>query len=70
MVRSIAGTLLEVGLGRRSVADFRALLSGAPRSAAGATAPAQGLTLERVWYAPEAAADARSAASGVIISKA
>jgi tRNA pseudouridine38-40 synthase len=68
MVRAIAGTLLEVGLGRRDVADFRALLSGAPRSAAGATAPAQGLTLERIWYPPAPAGGTRSAADGVIIS--
>jgi tRNA pseudouridine38-40 synthase len=50
MVRSLVGTLLDVGLGRRTVASFAALLAGAERSAAGATAPAHGLTLERVWY--------------------
>ena len=50
MVRSLAGTLLEVGAGRRSAADFAALLAGAPRSSAGPTAPAAGLTLERVEY--------------------
>jgi tRNA pseudouridine38-40 synthase len=51
MVRSLVGTLLDVGLGRRTVASFAALLAGAERSAAGPTAPAHGLTLERVWYA-------------------
>ena len=50
MVRSLVGTLLEVGRGRRTVESFAALLEGDSRSAAGATAPAQGLTLERVAY--------------------
>lgn len=52
MVRSLVGTLLEVGLGRRSQADFADLLSGRPRAAAGPTAPAHGLVLERVAYPP------------------
>lgn len=50
MVRALAGTLLDVGQGRRSPDDVRALLSGAPRSAAGPTAPAHGLTLVDVMY--------------------
>ncbi len=53
MVRAMAGTLLEVGLGRRTPADVAALLRGAARGAAGATAPAHGLVLERVLYPPE-----------------
>jgi len=53
MVRGLVGTLLEVGRGRRSVDDFSALLAGAPRGAAGPTAPAHGLTLERVDYGEE-----------------
>ena len=52
MVRSLVGTLLEVGRGKRSVGDFRALLEGRPRSEAGPTAPAHGLVLERVFYDP------------------
>ena len=52
MVRSIAGTLLEVGAGTRDAAAFAGLLAGAPRSAAGPTAPAAGLTLEWVDYGP------------------
>ena len=50
MVRSLVGTLLEVGLGRRTVDSFVALLSGQSRSAAGPTAPARGLVLEQVTY--------------------
>jgi len=50
MVRSIVGTLIEVGLGRRSEESFAELLSGRPRAAAGPTAPPQGLVLERVVY--------------------
>jgi len=53
MVRSIVGTLLEVGKGQRSVDDIQRLLEGRPRSEAGPTAPARGLTLERVGYPPE-----------------
>lgn len=52
MVRSLVGTLIEVGTRRREVADFARLLDGAPRSAAGPTAPAHGLVLEQVYYAP------------------
>ena len=50
-VRVLVGTMLEVGGGRRSVDDFRALLEGAPRDRAGETAPAQGLYLVGVDYA-------------------
>jgi tRNA pseudouridine38-40 synthase len=53
MVRSLVGTLIEVGLGKRPPSAFAALLTGAPRSTAGPTAPAHGLTLERVLYPPE-----------------
>jgi tRNA pseudouridine38-40 synthase len=50
MVRILAGTMLEVASGRRGVDDFRRLLEGAPRSAAGETAPAHGLYLASVSY--------------------
>ena len=50
MVRALVGTALEVGGGRRSLEDFRALLEGAPRARAGDTAPAHGLHLASVRY--------------------
>ena len=50
MVRVLVGTMLEVGTGRRPLADFVALLEGAPRDAAGDTARAHGLYLAGVRY--------------------
>ena len=50
MNRVLVGTMLEVAAGRRTVAGFEALLAGAPRSAAGPTAPAHGLYLVGVGY--------------------
>lgn len=50
MVRVIVGTIAEVGAGRRSPDTVAAALAACERSAAGATAPAKGLTLWRVGY--------------------
>ncbi len=50
MVRVIAGTLLLVGRGAWEPARVAALLGGAPRGAAGPTAPARPLTLVGVRY--------------------
>jgi tRNA pseudouridine38-40 synthase len=50
MVRSIVGTLLEVGQGRLSSAEFGAVLASRDRSQAGQTAPAHGLCLVQVKY--------------------
>ena len=50
MVRAITGTLVEVGQGRRDAAWVAHALAARDRSAAGPTAPAMGLTLERVTY--------------------
>ncbi len=50
MVRSLVGTMLEVGTGRRDLESFAALLGGGERSAAGPTAPPQGLVLYEVRY--------------------
>ena len=50
MVRSIVGTLLQVGQGRMSVDEFVAVLAACDRSLAGPTAPPHGLCLMGVKY--------------------
>lgn len=50
MVRILAGTLLDVGLGRLSPEDVDRITEGRDRSAAGMTMPACGLYLNRVEY--------------------
>ncbi|MEG1686489.1 MAG: tRNA pseudouridine(38-40) synthase TruA [Angelakisella sp.] len=50
MVRSIAGTLTDVAYGKLSPENIPAVLQSLERSRAGATAPAQGLCLEEVYY--------------------
>jgi tRNA pseudouridine38-40 synthase len=50
MVRTIVGTLVECGLGRRDPASMRAILAARDRRAAGLTAPAHGLYLAGVRY--------------------
>jgi tRNA pseudouridine38-40 synthase len=50
MIRVIAGSLLEIGLGKREPSWFEEVLRARDRTAAGQTAPAQGLTFWRVRY--------------------
>jgi len=50
MARSIVGTLLQVGTGERSVAQFKCLFVAADRGLAGPTAPANGLCLMAIQY--------------------
>ena len=49
-VRSMAGSLVEVGLGKWSADDLAAALSAADRRACGQVAPPDGLTLTQVDY--------------------
>ena len=53
MVRIIAGTLMEVGQGKREPKSMAAVLEARDRAAAGPTAPAQGLTLVQYEYMDE-----------------
>lgn len=50
MVRSIVGTLLEVGEGRRPSSCFQEIMETKDRKLVGPTAPGKGLWLEKVWY--------------------
>jgi tRNA pseudouridine38-40 synthase len=50
MVRVLVGSMLLVGRGHWDLERFTRLLDGAPRAAAGPTAPAHPLTLVRVEY--------------------
>ena len=50
MVRTIVGTLLDVGTGRRTLDDVRSCLEARDRRSAGRTVPASGLFLREVRY--------------------
>ncbi|MGE3303690.1 MAG: tRNA pseudouridine(38-40) synthase TruA [Hyphomonadaceae bacterium] len=51
-VRSMVGAVVEAGWGRRTPRDVRAALEARDRARCGQVAPAEGLYLERVEYAP------------------
>ena len=53
MVRIIAGTLTDIGMGRKQPDAFRRALQTLDRLELGITAPACGLELTRVYYADE-----------------
>lgn len=50
MVRIIAGTLWEVGIGKRQAKELKEIIASMDRGKAGKTAPAHGLYLEKVFY--------------------
>ena len=50
MVRILTGTLIEVGQHKRDAGSMPELLERMERKFAGATAPAEGLCLEHVFY--------------------
>ena len=50
MVRIIAGTLVEIGTGRRSLDEVRRALQTTERHWAGRTAPPHGLTLMEIFF--------------------
>lgn len=50
MVRAIVGTLLEVGLGKLSISEFKAVIDKKDRGSAGASVPAKGLFLVDIGY--------------------
>lgn len=49
-VRIMAGTIVEVGRGRRAAESLAVVLNSRDRRRAGMTAPPRGLCLEKVWY--------------------
>ena len=63
MVRIIVGTLLEVGVGRRSASSMHEVLASRDRAKAGRTVEGAGLTLVRVDYA-DASSEDEGAESG------
>ena len=50
MVRAIVGTLIDVGLGKIAIDDFRKIIESKNRNKAGVSAPAKGLFLTKVTY--------------------
>jgi tRNA pseudouridine38-40 synthase len=50
MVRNIVGTIFEVGKGKLAQSDVGVILAAKDRSAAGPTAPANGLFLKEIFY--------------------
>lgn len=50
MVRILVGTLVEIGMGKRTAESMKTILAAKNREAAGPTAPAKGLCLTKVLY--------------------
>ncbi|MHB1445546.1 MAG: tRNA pseudouridine(38-40) synthase TruA [Acidimicrobiales bacterium] len=52
MVRSLVGTMVDIGRGRKTAGDMAWILRSLDRANAGSPAPPQGLCLEEVGYPP------------------
>jgi tRNA pseudouridine38-40 synthase len=50
MVRAIVGTLVDVGLGKISINEFRDIIESKSRGNAGLSVPAKGLFLTHIKY--------------------
>ncbi|MEN8125102.1 MAG: tRNA pseudouridine(38-40) synthase TruA [Bacteroidota bacterium] len=50
MVRAIVGTLMEVGLGKITIREFKKIIESKDRTKAGASAKAKGLFLTKITY--------------------
>lgn len=50
MVRAIVGTMVDLGLGKTSLADFEDIIKSHKRSSAGQSVPAKGLALVDIRY--------------------
>lgn len=50
MVRAIVGTMIDVGLGKISINDFKQIIESKNRSNAGTSVPAKGLFLVEIGY--------------------
>ena len=50
MVRAIVGTILEIGLKKQDLNDFRKIIESKNRSKAGLSVPAKGLFLTKITY--------------------
>lgn len=53
MVRAIVGTLVDIGTGKKNVADFEHILLSRNRGMAGAAAPPEGLFLAKIGFPQE-----------------
>ena len=53
MVRAVVGTLFDVGKGKISLDDFKAIVDAKDRCKAGVSVPAQGLYLTDISYPEE-----------------
>ena len=50
MVRAIVGTLVNIGLGKISIADLKTIIESKDRKEAGFSVPAHGLFLTEIEY--------------------